>query len=252
MGRNFDSLASSLDEPVHLAAFDGPLDLLLYLVRRSEIDICDIPIASIADQYIAVIERAREDRLEIAGDFLVLAATLMRIKSRMLLPPEARAADTAEENGGDPRWELAKMLLEYNRYKEVAGVLAARIAEAGERVPRLVGEFAQPERQEEAIAPVGRFDVWEAFNAVLRRFADRMTDVAIEPERLNVSECMETIRSILKGQGGFFFSELFPKSGSISRLFVAVNFLATLELARLGAVRLRQGAAFDDFEINAA
>ena len=251
MARSLDPLSSSFTEPVHLAAFDGPLDLLLYLVRRSEIDICDIPIADIADQYMAVIDKARDDRLDIAGDFLVLAATLMRIKSRMLLPPEARTAD-ADEPDDDPRWELAKMLLEYNRYKEVAQEFVARMIQVGERVPRMIDDAMTVEPAVKT-APVDRFDVWEAFNAVLRRFADRMTDVAIEPEKLSVVECMEAVRGLLKEQsGGFFFSDLFPKSGAIFRTKVAVHFLAVLELARLGAIKLRQGAAFDDFEIYAA
>jgi segregation and condensation protein A len=251
MGKVTDTLSTTLDEPVHLAAFEGPLDLLLYLVRRSEIDIYDIPIAEITRQYMDIIEKAREDQLEIAGDFFVLAATLMRIKSRLLLPSEIRPA-TEEEAQEDPRWELAKMLLEYNRFKEAAGALTQRIEAAMDLLPRRIEEPAQKTPAPGLMQPLDRFEIWNAFNAIMRRLADRMREYSIEPEKLNVSDCMAEIRERLKSGGTFVFTDLLPSDRPFSRLFVAVNILALLELARLGALHLVQNATFDDIVVSPA
>jgi segregation and condensation protein A len=248
MGKTIDKLASSLEEPVHLAAFEGPLDLLLFLVRQSELDIYDIPIAEIARQYMQIIERAREERLDMAGDFFVMAATLMRIKSRMLLPPETRPDETQQNDADDPRWELAKMLLEYNRFKEAAGELALRINAASDLMPRDVGEEPAGAQQGKW-QPVDRFDVWNAYNVLMRRLAARLGEVGIEPERMSVSDCMETIRARMLDEGKILFTDLFPAKGQWSLLVVAMTFLAMLELTRLGAVKITQTAAFDDILI---
>ncbi|HNX04530.1 MAG TPA: segregation/condensation protein A [Opitutales bacterium] len=242
-----DTLATGQAESVHLPAFEGPLDLLLFLVRRSELDICDIPIALIADQYLDIIAKESSRRLDVAGEFLVMAATLMRIKSRMLLPPEVRK-DAEVEDGEDPRWELAKMLLEYNRYKEAAGALSEFAERAGDRLGRL--QEPEPELPKEA-EKFDRFDLWSAYNAVMRRLAARLTEVRIEPELTSVANAMEAIRARLAAGKSLLFSELFTAEGPIPGILVAVNFLALLELARLGVATLRQDAAFSDIEISA-
>lgn len=242
-----DSLATGQAESVHLPAFEGPLDLLLFLVRRNELDICDIPIALVADQYLDIISRARERRLDIAGEFLVMAATLMRIKSRILLPPEVRRAEEGAEQGEDPRWELAQMLLEYNRYKEAAGALGDLAEGAGERLGRL--QPPPPESSDEP-EPFDRFDLWGAYNNVMRRLSARMTEVAIAPETVSVASCMESLRKRLSAGEVFLFTDLFPEGVPFSRVLVAAHFLALLELTRLGAARLAQDAAFSDIAIS--
>jgi segregation and condensation protein A len=243
MGKVVDTLSTNLEEPVHLAAFEGPLDLLLFLVRKNEIDIYDIPIAEVTRQYMEIISKAEEDRLEIAGDFFVLAATLMRIKSRMLLPREIRP-DAPEEDGEDPRWELAKMLLEYNRFKAAAGELEVRIEVTAGRLPRLFPDEPVPVTTE-AIRPMDRFEVWNIYNAILRRLAERMVQGRIVAEALSVSECMQTIRERLRVEECCVFTSLLPE-GELTPMMVAVHFLAMLELARVGALTLSQNAAFDD------
>lgn len=248
MGKVVDTLSTNLEEPVHLAAFEGPLDLLLFLVRKNEIDIYDIPIAEVTKQYMDIIDKAREDRLEIAGDFFVLAATLMRIKSRMLLPKEIRP-DTPEEDGEDPRWELAKMLLEYNRFKAAAGELELRIETAMDRLPRRLRDEPVPVSTD-TIRPMDRFEVWNVFNAILRRLAERMVEGRIVAEGLSVSDCMQAIRDKLKDGGSIFFTDLLP-SGEVTKLIIAVHFLAMLELTRVGALSLAQNATFDDIVITA-
>ncbi|MFA5257707.1 MAG: segregation/condensation protein A [Opitutales bacterium] len=247
-----ETFSSTLEEPVHLAAFEGPLDLLLYLVRRDEIDIYDIPIAEVARQYMDVITRAQEGRLEVAGDFFVLAASLMRIKSRLLLPAQERPEVPEDEALEDPRWELAKMLLEYRRFKDAAGELSARIDAAMDLLPRRIADDAAPEPETASLEQGDRFAVWGAYNRVLRRLAERMREGRVEPERISVSDCMESIRGILRERGSFLFTDLFPAEGPVSRVLVAASFLALLELVRLGALFLRQNAAFDDIECRGA
>ena len=249
MAKSVDTLASALEEPIHLAAFEGPLDLLLYLVRKSEIDIYDIPIAEITRQYMEVIENAREDQLEIAGDFFVLAATLMRIKSRMLLPSEIRPDAPDDDSVDDPRWELAKMLLEYNRFKEAAGELAKRIDAASDLLPRKIADETSADNA--PLKPLDRFDIWGTFNAIMRRLAERLREGHIEPEKLSVSDSMEDIRARIKDGGSFRFTDLLPADGPISRLLVAVCFLAMLELTRVGVLQLTQASTFDDIIISA-
>ncbi|MBN2875997.1 MAG: segregation/condensation protein A, partial [Spirochaetales bacterium] len=184
MANGPEPLASSLEEPVRLSAFEGPLDLLLYLVRRNEIDIYDIPIVEIADQYMGFISGTNEGKLELAGDFFVMAATLMRIKSRMLLPAPEREAD-AEKDDEDPRWELAKMLLEYRRFKGAAEELSARIVAAMDLLPRKIVEEALPEPDAASLEPVDRFDVWSALNRVLRRLEERTREGTVVAEKVS-------------------------------------------------------------------
>jgi len=241
-----ETLATTLEEPVRLAAFEGPLDLLLYLVRRNEIDIYDIPIAEVTRQYMDIITRAKDGKLEVAGDFFVLAATLMRIKSRMLLPAPERPDVPEEDSQEDPRWELAKMLLEYRRFKDAAGELSERIEAAMNLLPRRIIEEALPEPDAAALEPVDRFDVWSCFNRVLKRLEERAREGRVEQEHISVSDCMESIRTQIRERGHFLFTELFPASGPVSRLLIAASFLAVLELARLGTLSLHQSEAFDD------
>jgi segregation and condensation protein A len=241
-----DSLAGGWMGSVRLPAFEGPLDLLLFLVRRSELDICDIPISLLADQYMEVIASARERQLDVAGEFLVMAATLMRIKSRLLLPPEARGAEEEEASGEDPRWELARMLLEYNRYKEAGGALGDLAERAGERLARVFPDEPEESARLEAF---GRFEIWGAYNLVMRRLSSRLREGRIEPETLSVAGRMEELRALLVPGRILLFTELFPGEGPVPPVLVAVSFLALLELTRLGVVKLEQDEGFGDIAI---
>ncbi len=221
------------------------MDLLLHLVRRDEIDICDIPIVQIADQYMDFISSAGDGRLELAGEFFVMAATLMRIKSRMLLPaPERSEEASADEE--DPRWELTRMLLEYRRFKDAAAELSARIVAAMDLIPRRIASEPLPEPENAVLENADRFELWSALNRVLRRLEERTREGRVEAEKISVSDCMDSVRALLAERGSFLFTELFPADGAISRLLLAASFLAVLELARLGVMTLSQSADFDD------
>ena len=149
------------DYRVNLDVFAGPLDLLLYLVRRDEIDIYDIPIAHITEQYVKYIEMLKQLDIELAGDFLVMAATLMQIKSRLLLPPEERGEEEEEE---DPRWELVRQLLEYKRFKEAADQFH-RIEIKQEGIfPRPGGKADLVEPSELPLGDIHLFELFDAFS----------------------------------------------------------------------------------------
>lgn len=238
--------ATTLDQPVKLAAFEGPLDLLLYLVRKNEVDIYDIPVGEITRQYLAVLYNAETLKLEVAGDFFVMAATLMQIKSRMLLPVDQQGSDDADEEGPDPRWELVQQLLEYERFKKAALDLQSLITKAQDLVPR---QF-HPESAEEGERPVkpsDRMELWMMFNQVLRRLAERMVVGQIEDESITVSDRMEHILATLKERPRFLFSSLLPE-GPLTQNLVVTTFLALLELTRLGKLALRQDEVFADIE----
>lgn len=216
---------------VRLTQFEGPLDLLLHLIRRDKINIYDIPISHITNEYLAYIEIMQELRLEVAGEFFVMAATLMRIKAQMLLP---RRHDEEEEE--DPRDELVRNLLEYRKYKEAAGILAGY-----EQDRRRV--FTRPMRvppDEPAEAPVMEvtvFDLMDAFRKVMEELK-RQVSYRVEREPVTVEEKMDIVRRRLVSGSEVLFTELF--SGASTRFEIIVTFLAILELSRLGELSARQ------------
>ena len=228
---------------VKLPVFEGPLDLLLHLIRQNEVDIADIPIALIGQQYLAYIELMKELNIDVAAEYLVMAATLALIKSRMLLPSEED-----EESGEeiDPRAELVVRLLEYQRYKEAAETLAKRrllgrdIFEA--RGPKPEG-VPEAEREIE----VGLFELIEAFREVLEeaRAQDRVH--AVETENVTVRERMIYVMDLFDRIDRIEFAEIFEigQLGAPSRSMLVATFLAILELARLGAVQLYQSVNDD-------
>ena len=238
-----DQLLSSGDPSVRLSVFEGPLDLLLFLIRKNEISIHDIPIVEVTRQYLAILKEMEELDLEIAGEFFVMASTLMYIKSRLLLPKEKRAREeNAEEEGEDPRWELVQQLIEYRAFKEAAGQLEDLIDENADRVPRRVGRMDSEE--EVPLRSSDQLEVWNAFNRVLRRLADRIVVGQIEDDPVTVAERMEFVLGRLRERSGFRFSELF--SGEYTLNTLAATFLAVLELTRVGRVEIRQELAFGD------
>lgn len=225
---------------VTLPVFDGPLDLLLHLIKRDEINIYDIPIAHITEQYLAYIGVMRLLDLEVAGDFLVMAATLMRIKARMLLPPAP--GDTEEEEEEDPREELVRQLLEYRRFKEAAGQLQGaeetrrRHFERGWLPP--IGGDVPPE-----LMPVSVFALIDVLKDVLARVGEEFFHEVVL-EEVSVEEKMALIDGELAARGRVLFRDLlerFPR-----RMHVVVTLMAVLEMTRTGRLRLRQERLFGE------
>jgi segregation and condensation protein A len=223
---------------VKLGVFEGPLDLLLHLIRIDEVEITDIPIARVAEQYLEYLELMRELNLDVAGEYLVMAATLAWIKSRMLLPPEPG------EDGApvlDPRAELVARLVEYQRFKEVAAELDDR-ALLGRDVFEAHGP--EPERPPEAEREieVGLFQLVEAFRAALRRAGPSGAAHEVEVETVTVHQRMLVVMQALQARESCEFDELTVEEGRpVSRSVLVATFLAILELTRLEALGLYQG-----------
>jgi segregation and condensation protein A len=228
---------------VFLEAFEGPLDLLLYLIRRQNLDILDIPIAEITRQYVEYIDLMSEMQLELAGEYLLMAAMLAEIKSRMLLPrPEPE-----EEEEDDPRAELVRRLQEYERFKQAADELS--------ELPRLerdvfVTDVETPEKQVSTELPdVTLKELLLAFHDVLKR-AEMFTNLHMQREPLSVRQRMSEILSRIKATSFTKFSDLFdPEEG---RLGVAVTLIAILELLREATIEVVQSEAFAPLHIRAA
>jgi segregation and condensation protein A len=220
---------------VQLPAFDGPLDLLLHLIQQNEIEITDIPISKITRQYLEMLDLLRELDLEVAGEFLVMAATLMRIKSRMLLPPIIE--ETEEE---DPREGLVRQLLEYRRFKE-----AARDLERLEAERRLLFDRGAPAQLEDPEAsellPVSLFRLLDALKGALaRQVPPAVHTIHAEPMRLE--EAMSLLRETLRSRGRLLFAESLDLF--VTRIEKITAFLGLLELLKLGSVRAAQGEQF--------
>ncbi len=233
------------DYRIQLPIFEGPLDLLLFLIRKHEIDIYDIPIETVTRQYLAVLRSMQSLDLEVAGEFFVMAASLMEIKSRLLLPQGEQAVDPAGEGEEeiDPRWELVHQLLQYKKFKDAAARLAEMARLQQDLLERQLA--ARPaDGAERPLRAVSRMELWETFNLVLRRLAERLVVGEIHDEVVTVADQMKWLLDRLDRDGRFIFSQLFPAGGSLRRL--VATFLATLELARLGRLRLRQDEAFAD------
>lgn len=245
-----DSLLKGLDHPIKLQVFEGPLDLLLFLIRKHEIDIYDIPVEQVTKQYIAVIYEMEKLNLELAGEFFVMAATLMEIKSRMLLPKsEQLAAPEDEEEELDPRWELVHQLLEYKKFKEAAGDLGFLIQHHQNMMPREV----TGRQSDLGLRPLKKSDkmqLWGAFNQVLRRLSDRLVVGEIEDDNYTVADRMEFILDLTKKPGRHALTELFK--GTTSLTLVVYTFLACLELTRLSRVKIWQDESFTEIYFEAA
>ncbi len=218
---------------VKLEMFEGPLDLLLHLIREHQLNILDIPIATITDEYLRYLALMQELDLEVAGDFLLMAATLIHIKSKMLLPPEEAAeGEGAEEE--DPRAELVDRLLEYKKFKEAAQTLGVLETEQS-----LLHRRGAPaiELTVEGPLSVSLFELMRAFRDVLRR-ADVPTPLEITPEELNVGQRIVHLLDRLAAESPLEFTNLF--AGSTRRAEIIVTFLALLELLRRRLASARQ------------
>ncbi len=219
---------------VYFEAFEGPLDLLLYLIRRANIDILDIPMAKLTEQYMVYVEVMRTKNLELAAEYLVMAAMLMEIKSRMLLPKPAEPA--AEED--DPRAELVRRLLEYEKMK-LAGQKLDALPQLGRDV--LPVEVWIEQTLAERLPEVNVVDLQEAWRALLVR-AKMTQHHRVSREELSVREHMSLILRKLRGRGFAEFGELFEPARGVAVLIV--NFLAVLELTREGLLEVTQSEPF--------
>jgi segregation and condensation protein A len=228
---------------VFLEAFEGPLDLLLYLIRRQNLNILDIPLAEITRQYMQYIELMQELQLELAGEYLVMAATLAEIKSRMLLPRPPSAGD----DGEDPRAELVRRLQEYERFKRAAHEL-----DALNRLERDVWPTSAELRERRVVQMLPQVTLQEmlvAFKEVVAR-AEMFAHHHIQRERLSVGERMSDILAALGAAGFLEFAQLFkPEEG---RMGVTVTFVAILELMREGLIDIVQPEAYAPLHVRAA
>ena len=245
-----DGLLAPSDHPIRLPAFEGPLDLLLYLIRKNELDIYDIPIETVTRQYLEILRTYERNNLELAGDFFIMAATLMYIKSRMLLPVDTIASATAQDDATDdgdeldPRWELVQQLIQYKKIKECASRLDDLILERQGYLPRLVSAMPETSGADRAIAPADRIEIWNTFNRILQRLAESIAPGEIRGETVTISSRMEDILLQIQSGQRFTFSSLLPKSPTVAVL--VSTFLACLELARLGKLFLSQDEVFDE------
>ena len=233
---NFESILP--DYPVRLTNFEGPLDLLIHLIKKNEVDVYDIPIVLISQQYLEYLDLMREIDLDVAGEFLVMAATLIHIKSRMLVP-RVEAGLESDEAEEDPREALVQRLLDHQRFKAAAEMLhecetvrSAQWARPDERVAEIAG--APFERELE----VDLFSLLQAFQAVLTRARNRDVGVRLPAEVVSIEARMEEMLARLAKGGSCGFDELFADLSS--RQEIIVTFLATLELIRTKLIRVLQ------------
>ena len=233
---------------VDLEVFEGPLDLLLYLIRKDEVDIYDIPIERITNQYMEYLGVMRMLDLNIAGEFIVMAATLMMIKSRMLLPVEDQTPEEEEEEGEDPRWDLVRQLVEYKKFKDIAGQLQER-EYYQEHVFGYGGKSLIAVDVEDpglSLQDVSLFDLISAFQEVLRKAPpEELGEIA--DDRYTVADQIDSVLRTVRAGGAIRFSGLFGQMAS--RNEIICTFLALLELLRLRQISAVQDAHFGDIVI---
>ncbi len=232
------------DYRVNLEIYNGPLDLLLYLIRKEEVDIYDIPIAKITNQYLEYVEVLKDMDPNLAGEFLVLAATLMEIKSRMLLPPAPR--EEGEEESIDPRSELVRQLLEYKRFKDAAGWLADAAESQSEKFAR-VPVLPRNDEQDLDLEDVQIWDLVEAFSKLLEATLSTAELHEVESDDTPITLHQEDIVDRLTREGAMPFSRIFE--GRTKRFELLGLFLALLELIRQGIVRIEQDEPFDEIYV---
>ena len=220
---------------IQLDNFEGPLDLLLHLIRKHEMDIYDIPMTAITEQYLAILDAMKTINLDVAGEFLLMAATLLHIKSKQLLPKIVE--EDQEEEEDDPRAELVRRLLEYQKYKEVSQTLDSRPQLNREIFARVAPEPEVLEDVEAGFVAVGLFDLLEALQEVFKASQEQHVH-EIDIEQLSVTDRINAILSSLQGKESMAFVDLF--SGGLKRNEMIVTFLALLELVKLRTVRIMQ------------
>ena len=240
--------------PVKLEAFEGPLDLLLHLIEKNKIDIYDIPIVEITNQYMDYIRQMQREDLNVMSEFLVMAATLLDIKCRMLLPKEV-TEDGEEE---DPRQELVEQLLQYKMYKYMAEELKERQTDSdmvlyrGPDVPEEVREYVEPVDLDRLLDGLTISRLNEIFREVMKRQNDKIDPVRskfgkIEKEEVSLSERLDYMHSYLKTHRVFSFRQMLENQKS--RMQIVVTFLAVLEMMKLGEIHVEQEETFGEIMI---
>ncbi|HEY2124181.1 MAG TPA: segregation/condensation protein A [Chthoniobacterales bacterium] len=237
------------DYKVKLEIFEGPLDLLLFLIKRDEIDIYDISLERITRQYLEYIQAFKELNIDLAGEFVVMAANLIYLKSRSLLPVDQQPPDEEAEED-DPRWELIRQLIEYKKFKEAAAQLHVRELEQERMFTRDGGATAALAETPLRLGEVGIFQLINAFQNVIKRVEAREDLREIFGEHFTVSEKIDIILRRVADGGRLRFSELFGEIAS--RVEIVVTFLALLELIRLKQILATQPDPFGEIEIAAA
>lgn len=240
---------------VKLQVFEGPLDLLLHLIEKNQVNIYDIPIVTITEQYLEYLGEMQRQDLDVMSEFLVMAATLINIKAKMLLPKE----EEEEEEEEDPRAELVRRLLEYKMYKYAATELKDMELDASGALYKLPTIPKEVEDYREAIDPTELCDgltlsrLNEIFQMVMKKQVEKIDPIrskfgTIEREEVSIEERMDTIREQVKGLRGISFRTLLEVQAS--KINIIVTFMAILELMKVGALTVRQDGLFDDIMID--
>ena len=240
---------------IKLQVFEGPLDLLLHLIDKNKVDIYDIPIVEITEQYLEYVEQMPKDDLDLASEFLVMAATLIDIKSRMLLPKEI------DENGEeiDPRAELVEKLIEYKMYKYAASELKDMQLYAGKSlykqptVPKEVQKYEPPVDLDKLLDGVTLAQLNDVFQMVLKRQVDKIDPVRskfgkIEMEEVSLPDKIDFVKKAVRHRKRCSFKQLLESQSS--KMEVIVSFLAILELIKVGQIEVHQDKTFDDIYID--
>jgi len=238
------------DYKVKLDVFEGPLDLLLYLIKRDEVDIYDISIERITKQYLDYMEAFHVLNIDLAGEFIVMAANLLYIKSRTLLPADQQMAEEdAEED--DPRWELIRQLIEYKKFKEAAANLRDKALLQENLFPRVAATPDLAPSENLLVEEVGIFDLINAFQKILKRLEKKPENLReIFEENFTVSDKIDHLLRMTASGVSILFEELFADVAS--RAEIVVTFLAMLELIRLKQLRVRQQVSCGEIWIDRA
>ena len=238
------------DYKVKFEVFEGPMDLLLYLVKKEEVDIYEVNLTKIAREFIEYVDLMREFDIEIAGEFLVMASTLVYIKSKELLPVDQQVQAEDDDEGEDPRWELIRKLVEYKKFKDAADKLETLEHRQEDVYPRLPAKqaFEMPEDRGPRVE-VSIFDLINAVNDVIKRVESRTaTGTEIFDEQFTVAEKITAIHARIADEESFSFAELF--AAAASRAEVVATFLAMLELIRLRQIIITQEDTFGEIRIS--
>ena len=233
------------DYKVRLEIFEGPLDLLLYLIKKDEVDIQEISIARITSQYLKYIETFRMLNIDLAAEFIVMAANLMYLKSRTLLPRQEQPPEEMEDED-DPRWELIRQLIEYKKFKDAASLLSRRELEQADRFA-LKPEKPETDPEPPPLAEVSIFDLIRAFQNVLKRFEESHDLGDIVDDRYTVSDKIEMLLGRFGPGQAARFDSLFEDAATKAE--VIVTFLAVLELMKMNQFVIRQTGVFGEIDI---
>lgn len=241
-----------LDLRVKLDLFEGPLDLLLHLIEKSEVDIYEVPIAQITDQYMSILSDAKKWELNVASEFLVMAATLISIKSRMLLPRPEKAIDQegnrAQEDWFDPREQLVERLLSYKRYKRLGEMLRKREQERSKLYCRPALDLTPYTKPHNPVAGLTADDLLEAFVSLLKKEPEKEPVATVVREEISVSDRMEEIMGLLEENDAIGFYTLVPRTVQ-SKEQIITTFLALLELMKLRRIFCVQQEVFTEILI---